>query len=87
MWYTVGKYVVMTGSRSEEPGKWFADWTISEIQEDGALRSITHGRGKPLSEQPMDAAEGAVPLGVEEARRLQGDMTLPFTPYRPTMGK
>jgi hypothetical protein len=82
MWYLVGKYVVMTGSRSEEPGKWIADWTISELQEDGSLLAITHGQGGPLNEQPMVAAEGAVPLGVDEARRLQGDMTLPFTTYK-----
>lgn len=82
MWYTVGKYVVMTGSHSSEPGKWVADWTISEERPDGSLLAMTHGQDESSTELPMDAAERAVPLGVDAARRLQGDMSLPFTPYR-----
>ena len=80
MWYTVGKYAVMTGAGPERCGEWFATWMILEDRSDGSLMPLCVGRDDSINEHPMAAAERAVQLGVDAARRLQGDMSLPFGP-------
>lgn len=80
MWYRVGKYAVMTGASLARQGEWFATWMILEDRSDGSLMPLCVGRDDSINEHPMAAAERALRLGVDSARRLQGDMSLPFEP-------
>jgi hypothetical protein len=80
MFYLVGKLIVMTGSKGLAD-LWFGDWVLFEEQEDGSLLPIDSGRDNEGFQSPMDAAEVGGALGVDAARRAQGDMSLPFGPY------